>query len=454
MKHNVFGLMLATSVALSTLAGCNMPMNAKLPTGSGTGMTQPSSGMTTGKTGGSTVGGSLTTGTNVKVVPTLAPAKQAAAVETTTATTAALQDAAELDAYDTMATQEDSAPAMYALISLNETATATTTTSAEADDKDATATADATGTVAVKPTVKPVMRPGDAHKPLGPLFKGKLKDEVKKKLEQRQAQFNEKQKKQLDKMANDRDKMRGKIKNVKWVDNGDGTETKSFDFSVDKTVNGKTFARSVKMTRTRNKDSKDMLAVHAEFSQTEPSGLTRTSMRDKTWAEDGSAHATFHSEITLPNGTKRVADWDKTISVDGTVSGKGTITWTDKTGKVVKTVNVTLNGTDDATEAKATDDATKTETSVTASVDGTVTAEAKDDEKGEATKVETGDDDDAATGTGTATTGTTTTGTTTIAVGEPAPTGTTSTTTTTTAGTSDSGATATVDATAAATTTP
>jgi hypothetical protein len=387
-KQNLFGLVLATSVALTSLAGCNAPMQPQLGTGSGNGgttATQP--GAQPAKPG-----------SNVQ----LAPAKQQAATANTQATAEAMADAREMDAYDTMANQEETA-ARYSVSALRADGSVVV-----AEDGMMVITAD--GGKGGKGTKAGTRVEAEIK------FKGKLKDAVKKKLTERQAKLTEKQAKTLDKLKGDRDKLKGKAQQAKWVANGDGTETKTFSFETSRTVNGKTMSRSVKMERTRNAESKDLLKSHVEFSQALPNGLTRSSVRDKVVAEDGTATVTFHSEITFKDGTKRVADWAKTISADGAVTGTGTIVWSDKDGKVVKTVNVTLGGTEETETATAVDPTTQTESEVTASVDGTVDAEITDAATG--TTVEA----DAAATTTTETTGDTAAAPTQgIAVGEPTP---------------------------------
>lgn len=384
MKQNLFGLMLATTVAVTSLAGCNVPMQTKLGAGAGTTTTtQP------GAQTGTKPGGALTGGTKTAVQ--LAPAKQAAATTNTQATAEAMADAKEMDAYDTMASQEEAAIARYSVSALRADGSVI-----RAED----------GQMVI--TSSPKGDRGGARGEAKIEFKGKLKAEAKKKLEERHGKLAEKAAKQLEKMKGDRDKLREKIKGA-WVANGDGTETKSFSFDTTRTVNGKTMARSVKMERTRNAESKDLLKAHIEFAQTLPNGTSRTSVRDKVVAEDGTATVTFHSAVVMADGTTRTADWTKTITADGQVSGTGTILWA---GKINKTITITFGGTEETETATATDTESQTVSEVTASVDGTIAAEAKDSETGDTTAIDTSASTEAGA------TGGTNQG---IAVGEPAP---------------------------------
>lgn len=390
MKQNLFGLMLATTVAVTSLAGCNVPMQTKLGAGAGTTTTtQP------GAQTGTKPGGALTGGTKTAVQ--LAPAKQAAATTNTQATAEAMADAKEMDAYDTMASQEEAAVARYAVASLNE---------------DGTPRKAGDGMAVITGGVK--VDRGGARGEAKIEFKGKLKAEAKKKLEERHGKLAQKAAKQLDKMKGDRDKLREKIKGA-WVANGDGTETKSFSFDTTRTVNGKTMARSVKMERTRNAESKDLLKAHIEFAQTLPNGTSRTSVRDKVVAEDGTATVTFHSAVVMADGTTRTADWTKTITADGVVSGTGTILWA---GKINKTITITFGGTEETETATATDTASQTVSEVTASVDGTIQADITDSETGTTADADAAVSAEAGAATTTETTGGTNQG---IAVGEPAP---------------------------------
>ena len=122
--------------------------------------------------------------------------------------------------------------------------------------------------------------------------------------------------KRLDKMKDVRDKMKGAFKGGWVAGDEEGTEKKTHSFSATKTVNGKTFARSVEMVRVRSTETKALISAHVSFSQELGNGLTRTSTRDKVLQEDGSYLVTFHSELTLANGAKRVVDWTKTIAAE------------------------------------------------------------------------------------------------------------------------------------------
>src|SRR5439155_19459775 len=85
----------------------------------------------------------------------------------------------------------------------------------------------------------------------------------------------------LDKLANQRQKMRDQLKKANWVDNGDGTSTKTISFDDSRTVNGKTASRKATITRTIQTDTKALVSWHADFDQMLPGGLHRVSTRDK-----------------------------------------------------------------------------------------------------------------------------------------------------------------------------
>lgn len=197
--------------------------------------------------------------------------------------------------------------------------------------------------------------------------KANVRAEVRAKLKERLAKVKAKAKARVDRLK-EAAKLREVGKSAAWVAGEDGTETQTIATSVEKTVNGTTFVRSVSMVRVRRTDDKVLVSAKTEFKHTLPNGASRTSTREKALQEDGSYKIVFHSEQTLPNGTKRVADWEKTISADGVVSGTGTIVVTLADG-TVKTTTITLKGTEEApaADASATGGATAT---VTVPVDG------------------------------------------------------------------------------------
>lgn len=214
-----------------------------------------------------------------------------------------------------------------------------------------------------------------------------VKAEVLANVAERQGKRGEKLAGRLDKMKDAREKIRGAMSKANWVDNGDGTATRTLDFSVTKTLNGKTFERSSKIVRTRRIEGKVLLLATAEFSQALPGGLTRTSTRSKALNADGTYSIEFKSVITLPNGSTRVASWEKTVGVEGGVTGTGTIIWTAADGTVKKTVTISLSGDEDTPKADCEDTATGGEAKVTVAEDGSIEATIGDDEAGTAEEV-------------------------------------------------------------------
>jgi 5-hydroxyisourate hydrolase-like protein (transthyretin family) len=334
-KKTVIGMMLATTVALGALAGCATPAQTTMP------------------------------GTQQ------AAAKQQAGAQTSQTTAQAMAEEREMEHYGYLA--DEAEPAGYNVMMVGQP---------KPKDGEMAITAETTvdaGKGAKAETKAEATNGGKARVD----FKGKLKAEVKAKLDTRKAKLKAKAKGQLDKMKNEKDAIGKAAKAAQWVDNGDGTETKAMSFSVEKTVNGQTSSRSVKMERTRKTDDKTLVSAHSEFS-TSHNGVTRTVVRDKALQEDGSYKVTFHSEMTFKDGSKRVADWNKTISADGAVSGTGTIVWT---GKMTKTVTIKFGGTEEAETATAADPTTGTTSNVTTTVEGGATAEVTDPATGATTNV-------------------------------------------------------------------
>ena len=65
--------------------------------------------------------------------------------------------------------------------------------------------------------------------------------------------------------------------------------------------------------------------------------------------EDGSHALTFASSLTLKNGATRVAAWNHSIAADGSVTGTGTISWAMKADMVNKAVvSVSMKGTEES----------------------------------------------------------------------------------------------------------
>ncbi|MEB3330372.1 MAG: hypothetical protein VKQ33_14195 [Candidatus Sericytochromatia bacterium] len=182
-------------------------------------------------------------------------------------------------------------------------------------------------------------------------FKGKLAAVAKAALEKREKERKEKAKDRLAKAKGNMDKAREALKNVEWVDNGDGTRSKTFTFDVSRTENGETISRSRKIVRTVRAEDNVLVSLTAEFTNARPNGGSTTTSRAKTLQPDGTYRVVFHSVIVLGDGTTRTADWEKTIAADGTVAGSGKIVW-ERDGAVVKTVDIQLGGTEANETAK------------------------------------------------------------------------------------------------------
>jgi hypothetical protein len=330
-KKTVIGMMLATTVALGALAGCATPAQTAMP------------------------------GTQQ------AADKQQAGAQTSQTTAQAMAEEREMEHYGYLA--DEAEPAGYNVMMVGQP---------KPKDGEMAITAE-TKAEAGKGAKAEAGKGGKARVD----FKGKLKAEVKAKLDTRHAKLKAKAKGQLDKLKDEKDAINKAAKAAQWVDNGDGTETKAMSFSVEKTVNGQTSSRSIKMERTRKADDKTLVSAHSEFS-TSHNGVTRTVVRDKALQEDGSYVVTFHSEMTFKDGSKRVADWNKTITADGAVSGTGTIVWT---GKTTKTVTIKFGGTEEAETATAADPTTGTTSNVTTTVEGGATAAVTDPTTGATTNV-------------------------------------------------------------------
>jgi hypothetical protein len=310
--------------------------------------------------------------------------------ETTSAVAASLDDERDMEEYGQTA---DAAISAYYVMEAGDDSESSTTIDASgvmtAKAGDSVTKIDLGASGVVKPAlppigapvrigageIRPIFRKGDVKiDPKNPLaglppefqerlqkaIKAQVKIEVAKALKERETKEREKAKERLKVRKDEHNAIAGAAKGVKWVvDATTGTESRSFESDVTKTVNGQTLKRHVSISRTRKSDTKVLVAAHDEFTETLPSGLSRSSVRDKAVQADGSYNVTFHSEITFKDGTVRTADWAKTIAADGKVTGTGTITWTAKDGKVLKTVNVTLNGTEDNQTAAAGDVAVK-----------------------------------------------------------------------------------------------
>jgi hypothetical protein len=363
-RYNPIGLMLAATLSFGAVAGCQAPM----------------------QTAGAP-----------------AAAQQQAAAQTGQHAAQAMAEEQEMDYYGYIA--DGGAAAAYAVQAI---ASASPSPSAS-PSASASPSPSASGSPAASPTPKPVYtprpipsftprvaptpRPGASTGPANAFFKGKLPAEVKAKIEARQAALRDKAKARTDGMTAEKAAIDKATRAGRWVKNtADGTESQSIAFSFEKTVNGATFSRAVKMTRIRQSEDKTLVSATTEFSSTRD-GITRKATRAKTLQEDGSYQVVFHSEMGFKDGSKRTVDWTKTISADGAVSGTGTIVWTGKTNKAV---NLTFGGTEEAETAKTADPETRTETTVTATAEGEAKAEVKDTTSGGTAEVAVASDVDAA----------------------------------------------------------
>jgi hypothetical protein len=361
-RYNTMGLMLAATLSFGAVAGCQTPMQTA---------GQP------------------------------APAQQQAAAATGQHAAQAMAEEQEMDYYGYLA-DEGNTPAAYAVQAI-----ASVSPSPSASPSTSPAPS-ASGSPAASPTPKPVYtprpipsftprvaptpRPGASTGPANAFFKGKLPAEVKARIDERQAALRAKAKVRTDRMTAEKTAIDKATRAGRWVKNtADGTESQSIAFSFEKTVNGATFSRAVKMTRIRKSDDKTLVSATTEFSSTH-NGITRKATRAKTLQEDGSYQVVFHSEMSFKEGSKRTVDWTKAIAPDGTVSGTGTIVWTGKTNRAV---NLTFGGTEEAETARTADPETKTETTVTATAEGAARAEVKDTTSGGTAEVAVESDVDA-----------------------------------------------------------
>ncbi len=341
-KNTLIGAMLATTVALSALVGCKAPS----PVAPG-GAANPPAGTQVGQKPGTVAAPSMTGP---------AATKQQAAAQNGAEIASAMSEEREAEDYNALAEEGASRYNIYAVGGPKAKPGEVAITGGATAEADATATTDA--------------KVGKAG------LKGKLKAEVKAKLEARLTKLADKRKTRLAKHK-DGAKVKDAAAKAKWVDNGDGTQTKTIEFDVTKTANAKTMTRHRKMVRTVNIEDKALVKLSVEFSHTSPNGASHAMTRTKTLNEDGSYTVVFHSEIKHKDGSSRVADWTKTISAEGGVTGTGKIEWKDAAGAVKKTSAITLGGNEEEETATSTEGGTTT--TVEAPIDGEIEAEVKDE---------------------------------------------------------------------------
>ncbi len=147
-----------------------------------------------------------------------------------------------------------------------------------------------------------------------------------------------------------REDVRRAFRAVPWSDNGDGTQTKAIDYSMEVKAGGKTFARQVKGTITVDAETKALITAQGEFTQQMPNGASLTASSDKTLQADGAYLVKRTSLTTLKDGTTRAADATRTIDTDGHFAGTGTITWKNAAGAVIATKTWTFGGNEDTAD--------------------------------------------------------------------------------------------------------
>lgn len=321
-KQPLTGLMLAASLALSVLAGCQAPQMAGMPQGA-----------------------------------QLAPAKQQAGTETSQTAALAMADEQEMEDYGYIADDAEAGSA-YAVMAVG---------ADPAASGEAAITADAGASAAAEPK-------RDAAR-------ARLSAEIRERLEARRAEIKAKIQARLDKRMIERGALQRALTRAPWVENADGTKTKTLEFSVTKTAGGKTMTKSSKMVRTVDADGV-LVYSSTELSQATPSGMTRTATRTKTLQADGSYVVVFDATHAHADGRSRVAHWEKTIALAGEVTGTGSITFKNADGSTAKVVTLNFGGSEEENTAKAKDGTTGTTAEVTADVEGNVDAAVTDTDSG------------------------------------------------------------------------
>ncbi|HEY9724333.1 MAG TPA: hypothetical protein V6D47_20190 [Oscillatoriaceae cyanobacterium] len=125
-----------------------------------------------------------------------------------------------------------------------------------------------------------------------------------------------------------------------WTDNADGSKTKTVTFTDTKTLNGKTWSRSVTLARTVDPASNVLVGSQTQIQETTPDGTTRNVARVTTLNADGSETVSLNA--TLTGTLAATVGWTEMIAAGAggaAVSGSGTVTVDGKT------INLTLSGT-------------------------------------------------------------------------------------------------------------
>lgn len=195
-------------------------------------------------------------------------------------------------------------------------------------------------------------------------FRGALKEAVKATLERRMASQKQKAKQRVNKMRDAHSKLKAAVQEAPWVDNGDGTQTKTIQFTKDAS-DGRGASGERKIERTVRIDDGTLVSLITSFKQVTPNGGSHTMERSKVLQEDGSYLVTFLSVHQGPDGRTRTMQGTKTIGVDGSITGSGTLTI--KQGEeVIKTIELTFSGTEAKQKVGAEDEDAKTEVTLPA----------------------------------------------------------------------------------------
>lgn len=145
-----------------------------------------------------------------------------------------------------------------------------------------------------------------------------------------------------------REDLKDAFKKATWVDNGDGTKSKSIDLTSTVAAGEKAFGRHLTGTITRDAETDVLLKAEGALNQTLPSGATLVVNSARTLQADGSYSVVRHSLATLKGGRTRTADHTRTIGTDGQQQGQGTLTWKSPKGEVLVTRTWTFAGNEDA----------------------------------------------------------------------------------------------------------
>lgn len=218
-------------------------------------------------------------------------------------------------------------------------------------------------------------------------FRGPLSEDVRKRLTARHAELKALAQPRLNARMIEREALKRALARAPWVDNQDGTKTKTLEFSVTKTVGGKVATKAARLARTVNTSSRVLVSADTRIEQALPSGQSRTASRSKTLQPDGSYAIVFDTVHTQGSGATRTMHWEKTVGIEGALFGAGTLTFRDAAGAVLKTLTLGFGGTDARTVGRATDETTGTTTEITTDVEGRADATVKDDATGASASV-------------------------------------------------------------------